>query len=92
VGEADVVSADDPTLPGRPRARSSTSLMLFSVLFEQACIDLGIPESDADRRDALRRFGQRVFDSGVESASAETRRQAARAEYAESQLRERREP
>jgi hypothetical protein len=66
--------------------------MLFSVLFEQCCIDLGIPENDAERRDALRRFGQCVFDSGVESASVETRRQSARADHAESQLRDRSEP
>lgn len=83
------MTTDDPTLPGRPRAKSSTSLMLFSVLFEQACIDLGIAEDDAERRDALRRFGQRVWDAGVESASAEVRRQSARAEYAEAKLRTR---
>lgn len=80
---------DDPTLPGRPRAKSSTSIMLFSVLFEQACLELGISEDDAERRDALRRFGMRVWDSGVDSASAEVRRQSARADYAEAKLRSR---
>lgn len=82
----------DSTQPGRPRARSSTSLMLFSICYEQACIDLGIADDDAERRDALRRFGQRVFDSGVESASAETRRQRVRAEAAELAARDREEP
>lgn len=78
---------DDPTLPGRPRAKSSTSLMLYSILFEQACFDLGIPEEDAERRNALRLFGMRAWDGGVDSASAEVRRQSARADYAEAKLR-----
>jgi hypothetical protein len=81
------MGADDPTLPGRTRARSNTSLMLFSVLYEQACVELGIAETDATARDALRRFGQRIYDSGVDSAMAEARRQAARADYAEAKLR-----
>jgi hypothetical protein len=86
------MSGDDPTLPGRPRAKSSTTLMLFSILFENACLALGIAEDDAERRDALRVFGQRVFDSGVESASAEARRQRVRAEAAELAARDREEP
>lgn len=64
---------------------SSTNLKLYSVLFEQACIDLGIPPGDA-RRDSLRQFGMRVFDLGVESSEAVLRRERARAEYAEAQI------
>lgn len=62
--------------------------MLFSVLFEQICLDLNIPEGDAYARDAVRRFGMRVFDAGVESAEYALRRERARADHAEAKLRD----
>jgi hypothetical protein len=65
-----------------------------SLVDEAAILDAQATEAAAlrDRRDALRAFGQRVFDSGVESASAEAQRQRVRAEAAELAARDREEP
>ena len=66
--------------------KSSTSVMLFSVLFEEICRFLQIKDDDFDSRDKLRTFGQKVWDAGVESARHEARRQTVRAENAELQI------
>jgi hypothetical protein len=61
--------------------------MLFSVLYEQLCRDLGVADDDAEARTAVRIFGMRMFDAGVGSAEREARRERARADYAEEMLR-----
>lgn len=81
----------EDTLPGslrgreRARQRSSTTLALHSVRFEQACRDLGIPEED-DRRDVLRRALAVAYDDGVRSCEPHLKRLRASLDLAQAEL------
>lgn len=67
---------DEPT---RPNRRTSTTLALHSIRFEQACIDLGLSEG-SPLRDVLRGALAASYDDGVRSCESLIRRLRAEAE------------